>query len=392
MVVAADTSFKPLIAVSEEITDNFFEQPSGSRTEFITAIKPGAAYLYKSPFWTWDSAYSFEYRNYARGSKGDEYNHNVAIKGNIALIENFLFLDLSNTFHRVSLDTTRDSPTASSQFLNQTDQNLAVISPYLFWRLRGDSTLKTGYRFTDTRYWDSLGIEKQEHRAFADLNYEITKKLNLTAGYAFTRFESLPSKYNKHDLSSGFRYEYADKSFVSGQIGNSWQLFDNGIDVNYLFWNAGLTHDFDYVVATFETRVSSTEDPLNVSLKEINYSGRLEKNLQRGMVGVSSSYSEYINTETDTRDRRKLTIGATGRYELVQDLTANMTLTGERFSRKTAADYPYRFSTVVGFNFLFNHEITLGLTYSYITNRYDLDSASGSKDINKLLVEVKKAF
>jgi hypothetical protein len=392
MAVAAETSIKPFIAVSEEITDNFFELPSGTRTELITSIKPGAAYLYKSPFWTWDSAYNFEYRNFARGSKGDEYNHNVAIKGNIALLENFLFLDLNDTFHRISLDTTRDTPTVSSQFLNQTDQNIAVISPYLFWRLRGDSTLKTGYSFTDIRYWDSFGIEKQEHRAFADLNHEITKKLNISAGYAFTRLESLPSKYNKHDLSSGFRYEYADKSFVSGQIGNSWQLFDNGIDANYLFWNAGITHDFDHLVATFDTRVSSTEDPLTVSLKEISYSGRLEKKLQRGMVGISSSYSEFINTETDKRDHRMATIGATGRYELDQDLNVNLTLTGERFSRKTAADYPYRVSTVLGLNFLFNHEITLGMTYSYITNRYDLDSASGSKDINKLLVEVKKAF
>ena len=391
-VSAADTLFKPFVSVSEEITDNVFELPANKRTEYITRLRPGATFNYKSPFWTWDTAYTFEYRNYARDSRNTEYNHDASLKGNIALVENFLFLDLGDTYKRVSLDVSRNAATESSLFLNQTDQNIATVSPYLVWRLRGDNTLKTGYRFSDTRYWNPSGIEKQEHRGFADLTHEVTSKFSLSAGYSFTRLESQPSRYNKHDPYAGFRYEYADKSFVYGQAGNSWQHFDSGLNVDYLFWNAGITHDLRFAVATLETRVSNTEDPLAVSTKETSYSAKLEKTLERGMIGASASYSEYVNTATDLMDRSKLSFSATGRYELMQDLTASLAATGERFSRKLVTDYPYRFSGVAGLSYAFKDELTLAVTYTHVSQLYALDSAAGANRINKVVVELKKVF
>ncbi|NTV50345.1 MAG: TIGR03016 family PEP-CTERM system-associated outer membrane protein [Geobacteraceae bacterium] len=391
-VSAADYLFKPFVAISEEVTDNIYELPANKRAEYITRLRPGATLRYLSPLWTWDVAYTFEYRNYARDSRGDEYNHDGALKGNIALIENFLFVDLSDTYRRVTLDASRNSLTESSLFLNQTDQNIAVISPYLLWRLRGDNTLKTGYSFTDTRYWDPTGIEKQEHRGFAELTHDVTSKLSLNTRYAFTRLESLPSQFNKNDVSGGFKYEYAEKSFVFGQIGNSWQRFDTGLNVNYLFWNAGVTHDSRYAVATLETKVATTEDPLAVSTKETSYSGKLEKELQRGKIGMSVSYSEYVNTATNLMDRTKFALSANGRYEILQDLTANLGATGERFSHKTAADYPYRLTGVAGLNYALKNELTLGLTYTYVTDQYELDTTVGAKQVNKAVVEIKKTF
>ncbi len=389
---AADTSFKPFVAVSEEITDNVFEQAANKRSEYITRLRPGATLNYQTPFWSWDTAYTFEYRNYARGSKADEFTHDAALKGNIALIEKFFFLDLGDTYRRVTLDVSRNAATESSLFLNQTDQNIATVSPYLVWRLRGDSTLKTGYRFTDTRYWDATGIEKQEHRAFADLTHQVTSRFSLTSGYAFTRLESRPARFNKHDLYGGFKYEYADKSSIYGQIGNSWQKFDAGADVTNLFWNAGITHDFRFAVATLETRVSTTEDPLAVSTQETSYSAKLEKTLQRGMIGLSSSYSEYVNTATSSMGHHKLALSAYGRYEIMQDLTANLSATGERFSRVTAVDYPYRFTGVAGLSYALKNDLTLGLTYTHVNNLLDLERNAGSYQVNKVVLEVKKAF
>jgi len=391
-VSAADISFKPSVTISEEVTDNIYEQPTDKRTEYITRIRPGATLRYLSPFWTWDAAYTFEYRNYARSTKESEYNHDAALKGNIALVKEFLLLDLSETYKRVTLDVSRDAATESSLFLNQTDQNVAVISPYLLWRLGGDSTLKTGYRFTDTRYWDPLGIDKQEHRGFADLNHTVTSRFSLTSGYMFTRLESLPTRFSQHDIYGGFRYEYADKSFLFGRIGNTWQQFDAGLNVSFLFWNAGITHDSRFAVATLETRVATTEDPLAVSTKETSYSAKLDKTLQRGTLGLSATYAEYVNTVTDLMDRRRVGFSATGRYEIMQDLTANLGATGERFSGTTTDDYPYRFTGVAGLSYAFKNELTLGLTYTHVSNLYDLDTTAGSNQINKAVVEVKKAF
>lgn len=391
-VFAADTSLKPYLSVAMEATDNVYEQPLNKRHEFITRVRPGVAGHYQSPLWTWDLTYAFEYRNYARASKSNEYNHDASLKGTIAAVENLLYLDLSDTYKRVSLDVARNAATESSLFLNQTDQNVASVSPYIRWRLRGDNILKTGYRFTDTRYWDTTSIDKREHQGFMELTHELTAKFSISAGYTFNRLESKPSRYNKHDAFGGFRYEYADKSFLFGQVGNSWQKFDHGANVNYLFWNAGLTHDLGVAVATLETKVATTEDPQAVSTRETSYSGKLEKTMQRGIAGLSASYSEFANTATDQIDRNRLSLSAYGRYELLQDLTASLTTTGERFSQKSSSDFPYRFTGVAGLSYAFKDELTLSLTYTHVSNLKEADFSSQANRINKAVIEIRKTF
>jgi hypothetical protein len=387
---AADMEFKPFIAVSEEFNDNILETQTNRRDEFITRVQPGATFRYKAPLWNWDLAYSFDYLNYARGSKGDEYNHDAGLKGNISLIDNFFYLDVSDSYHRISLDITRDV-TLENPFLNQTDQNIATVSPYLLWRPSDKTTLKTGYRYIDTRYWGS-GIEKREHGAFADLNHELTSRFSISADYAFSKSVTTDTNFDRHDISGGFRYNYADKSFIFGSIGNSWQSFSNGIDTSNLFWTAGITHDLGVAVATLDTRVQFSEDPLTNSTKETIYSGKIDKELKRGAMGFSSSYSEYVTTQTGVQDQRKLAFGATGRYELLPGLTGNLAATGERFSIRTPTDYPYRMTGTGGLSYAFNHDITLGLTYTYVIYLYGLDTTGGAKEINRAVVEVRKVF
>lgn len=409
---AADFEFKPFVSLSEEVTDNVYENATGKRTDYITRVRPGATFRYQSPLWTWDTAYTFEYRNYARGSNGDEYLHDGSLKGNISVIDNFFFLDLSDTYKRVTLDVSQNAATQTSLFVNQTDQNSAQISPYLLWRLRGERTLKTGYSFTDTRYFGvngstqggsgsqrSNGIDKQEHRGFADLSHDVTAKLNFTTRYAFTRLESDPAQYNKHDVSGSFKYEYADKSFLSAQLGNSWQQFNNGVDVSYLFWNAAVIHDFNGTVGTLEAIVITTEDPLVVSTKETTYRAKLDKTFLRGSIGGAVHYSEFVNTQTDVIDHRTQGVSVSGRYEVMQDITATLATSVEKYSQQTTANnsinatnYPYRFTGTGGLNFAFNKELTLGLTYTYVTQRYGFSDAAGAAEINKAVVELKKTF
>jgi hypothetical protein len=407
-VCAAEMSLRPSLAVSEEFNDNIEETTTNKLSDFVTRIQPGGTFHYTSPLWTWDTTYTFEYRNYARHSREDEYTHNADLRGNISIIENFLFLDVGDTYRRVPLDIARDPATVSSLFLNQTDQNIATISPYMLWRLGEKNTLKTGYRYTDTRYWGE-GIDRREHGAFASLSHEMTSKLTLSAEYAFSRLVSQPTQYNQHDLSGGFRYQYADKSFLFGQVGNSWLNFNSGNKTSFIFWHAGVTHDFKVVVATFETRsqisvdplaVSTKEtgsqfsvDPLAVTTKQTSYSGRLEKALQRGMVGLAVSYTEYENIEsTDAKRRHRLSFSGTGKYEVSQDLTASLYATVERTNRLLASDTPYRFTGALGLSYAFKKDLILGVTYTYVTNRQELDTTAGSIDINKAVVELKKTF
>jgi hypothetical protein len=391
-VCASEMVFKPSLSVSEEINDNVYEISSSKRTDYITRVQPGASLHYLTPFWSWDTAYTFSYNNYARHSRDDEFNHDAALKGNIALIDNFFYLDLSETYHRVSQNVARDVTTSSSLFVNQTDQNIAAVSPYLLWKIGTKSTLKTGYRYTDTRYWDATSIDKRENGAFADFTYELTSKLSLTSGYAFTRSETQPVRFDRHDVYGGFKYQYADKSFLSGQFGKSWQLFNKANDVSYYFWNANITHDFEVVTVTLETKAQNTEDPLSVSTKETDYSGKIDKVLQRGALGLSSTYSEFVHTQTGISSQRKLSFNGYGRHEIMPSLTMNLSATAEHYYIISTGDFPYRLVVTTGLTYAFNHDITLSMTYSYDTSRNEIGTTAGSKEINRGIVELKKVF
>jgi len=389
---AAEMEFKPSLSVSEEVNDNIYETSSSKRTDYITRVMPGATFHYLAPLWNWDMDYTFEYRKYAQRSQSDQYNHSANLKGNISLLNNFLFLDVADTYRRVSLDVARDVTTESSLFLNQTDQNIATVSPYLQWRLGEKSTLKTGYRYIDTRYWGD-GIEKREHGAFAELKYEVTSKFSLSAGYDYSRNKTTPFSYDTHDVYGGFNYQYADKSSIFGKIGNTWQMFNNGANANFLFWDAGIIHDFGIAVATLESSVQTTEDPLAVSTKTTNYIGKLDKVLQRGAVGLSSTYTEYEDTQTGINSQRKLSFSGNGRYELIESLQGSLVVTADRFYQTSAVtDFRYHLNATTGLAYSFNRDLVASLNYTYETFRNDLNDATGAREINRGIIELKKAW
>ena len=199
-------------------------------------------------------------------------------------------------------------------------------------------------------------------------------KLSLTSGYTFTRSLSIPLNYDKHDVYAGFKYQYFDKCFLFGQYGETWQFFDTLGKGRYPFWDAGITHDTDIVKATLETNVQITPDPLSVSTKLTSYIGKLDKTLQRGALGLSCTYAEYANTETDIRTQRKLSFGGSGRYEIIPDLSASLAATAERYYITAASSYPYHFIASSGLEYNLNHDITFTLTYSFETYRYSVDS------------------
>jgi hypothetical protein len=399
---AEDRLFTPSLSVSEEYTDNVFDTKANKRTDYITRLRPGFTTKYQASRWNWDAAYNLDYRYYARDSKTNDLAHDASLKGSIVLLENFFFLDLGDTYKRVSLNTMRDD-TVASAFANQSDQNIATINPYLLWRPGKKTNLKTGYRYLDTRYWDTTGIDKKSHSGYGDLTYELTSKLNLLANYTFTHQESSDQiRYNRHDASGGFKYSYAEKSYLYANGGYTWQFFSDNHAARYLFWNAGVVHDFNLFVATLETKRQTTEDPRAESTRETSYLARLDRTFERGAVGVSGGYTEYSNTYanaitgTTAGDRNKTAVGATGRYEVVDGLTANVGITGEHYHYSTIVttsdNYPYRLTGTAGLAWQMMKDLTLSLNYSRISNQYKFDSLAGGWLTNRATLELKMVF
>jgi hypothetical protein len=384
---AGEFSLKPSIAVSEEFTDNVYESREDRKSEFITHLMPGLALKYNAPLWDWDLAYTFDYRYYARNSHSDESTHNLAATGKIRIIEDLFFLDLSDTFSRVSLDVSRDY-TQEGLFENQTDSNTVTASPYFVFHPGAQTTIKTGYRYTNVWYRNPAAIDKREHSGFFNASYEYSPKLSFNADYLYT-YQSSINPYNRHTPSAGLRYEYADKCFIFGQGGYTWVDYRDSPDFNSSYWNAGLTHDFDPYSLTVNVGVQYPEDPLSGFTKETNYNLALNRTLERGGIGLSVYYSDY---DGETVDRtKKYGVGLTGNYELTEKLGSRLGANVERYEYRYGSGHTRRIYISPGLTYSLPWESSLSLTYSYI----DYHSASRYEDnyaVNRVVLEVRKVF
>jgi len=390
-VLAGEFSLLPNLTLSEEYNDNIYDSEILRRADWVTRVRPGAGVTYRAKAASLDLAYNYDFRTYARGTKQQEQNHRASLQSLVALVDQALYLDLRDSLSRVSLNVTRDR-TSESYFLNQSDQNRGVVNPYFLWQATPRSVLKTGYRFADTRYWSGEGIDKREHGGSLELAHTLSDRSRLSASYSFTRVRTSILDFDQHDASlSGF-YQYGEGSTVSVAVGNSWQEFSRGRQASHLFWNAAIVHNFGQLVAALQTLVEYAEDPLSISTRQTTHSLKLDKTLAHGQLGARVLYSEYLNTQFDILERRKLAGSITGTYQLPGRLTGTFALGADRVTGPKADDYPYHFTGSGTVSHQFNYGLSAGITYSYVQYRRYLESTRGSKETNRILVEARQSF
>lgn len=391
----AEFEIHPSIAVSEEYTDNVFETRINPISDYITRVLPGLVMSYKAPALNADLNYVFDYRHYAKKNHEDEIAHALSANAHLTAVGNLLFLDVSDEYQRVSLDATRDV-TRESLFVNQLDRNVITASPFFTLRPTERIMLKPGYRFIDTRYFgssvvDNIGVDKTDHIAFLNMTYELSKRWFLTADYTFTRELASIDNLSQHLVLGGLRYEYADKSFVFAQVGSAWTRYDSGQSLNNIIWNAGLTHVFDTVTGTVTTGVRYDEDPLRNIMQESFVTGSLEKRLNRGSLGFSSMYSEYVLTKTDTLQTKKYGATVSGKYEFTADLSGSLAFTAEKYEQQLLGSYTNRLQVDSGLSYLLANQLTVSLSHVYA----DYNSpgiVEDNRHVNRAMIEIKKTF
>jgi hypothetical protein len=420
--LASDFQLKPALGLSQEYNDNVNESVLNRRTDWITRVQPGVTFHYLLPDSSWDAGYNLDYLKFDRGTKGDELSHQGLFKGSSALLGNLLYLDLNDNLSRVSVDVARDV-TSDSAFAQQTDQNLATVSPYLLWRYSDKGSLKTGYSYTDVRYWSVAGIsgvDRHQQDATAALSQEILPLVSLSAQYTFSRVDSQVNSYDSHSASGGARYEYADGCSIFANLGYNWQSFIGGFRSNSFFWDAGVTHDFHFLIATLASKSSTNTnpqsvssrlvpqaggllsltprtavakvDPQSISTKVTSHSVSLDRKLDRGALGLFGSYSRFADTLPGGIDRTTAALGASGSYELRPSLIASLSATGYRVTGFGPGDFPYHFTGVGALNYSFNHDLTAGVTYTHVMYRFKPEQNAGSLDVNRVVLNLVKAF
>lgn len=390
---AGEGAIHPSIAVSEEFNDNVFDS-TRRVTDYITHVLPGVAATYDAPAFKGDLMYSFDYRYYAKNSRVNDTTHNLLANGHLTAVENLLFLDVKDQYQRVSLDATRDT-SKESLFTNQSDRNVVSAAPYFTLHPGQRTTVKTGYRYVDTRYFNlsgqSPGIDKTNHVGYLEINHELSQRWTMRAGYTFTREEANVDDYNQHQAFGGFRYEYADKSFLFADAGNTWTLFDSGHRLNNLYWNAGVTHTFDTVTATISSGVSYDEDPRSNILQNTFVNGDVEKRLKNGSLKLSLAYSEYVLAETDVLQTRKYSGTVAGRHEFTSRLNGTVSFTAEKYDQVLLHSYTRRLMADSGLSYILAEQLTLSLNYNYV-DLYSPGIALDNRHINRVTLEIRKVF
>ncbi|MBJ6749815.1 TIGR03016 family PEP-CTERM system-associated outer membrane protein [Geomonas anaerohicana] len=386
---AAEFRFTPSIVIGEEYNDNLFQSSTRPVTEYVTRVQPNLALNAKGGGFNADLSYGFDYRYFAKNSRADQFDHRAALVAGFGAPGDFLHLDLSDTYSRVSANVARDV-TSESLVVNQTLQNSALVSPYLTWRLPGASTLTTGYRYRDVRYWSGSGVDKTEHDGYALWSRELTAGLVLKASYSYARIASELDTLTRHEAYAGLRYDWSAASFVYGNLGYDWQRIDNGRNRNDPFWDAGVSRDFGFLTATAGTRVQYTEDPQTISTRNVNHYLTLSRVFSRGTASFNASYGKYDKDGVAVRDvQHKVLLALNGRYELRPDLGLNLGVSGDRLSRTVGSDFPYHLNAGAGVDYTLGSHAVLGANYSYISYRSDLGSSRGGIDVNRVIVELR---
>ena len=382
----ADFSINPSITLGEEYTDNVFES-NHKRSDYVTRAMPGLALTYVMPFWDWDVAYFYDYRYYARNSRSSDDTHNLMAKGFIRLIDDFLLLDINDTYRRESLDVSRDR-TEEGLFVDQSDTNNFTVSPYLQFHPTSQTTVKTGYRYTNIWYKEPSGIDRRDHIGFIDIAYDYSSRLTLMANHTYTHDNSIAG-FDRHLPYIGGRYQYGERSFILALGGFVFDNPEHGSNCNKPYWNVGITHFFDHTSITLASVTLYPVDPEETLTRQTDYSLGVNRELSRGSVGITFSYSDFSGPDIDTDKRygARLTV----RHELLPNLSGNLMCSVDRYDRRFTDDHLRRIIVNPSLSYALPNEFTIGLYYYYIDS-HSSHVPEDKYNVNRVGIQLTKTF
>jgi hypothetical protein len=305
----------------------------------------------------------------------------------LRLIDNFLLLDISDTYSRVSLDVSRDR-TQEGLIANQSDSNNFTASPYLQFHPGKQITVKSGYRYTNVWFSNVDGIDRRDHIGYIDANYELSPKLSMNANHTYIH-ESSTEAFDRNTSYIGGRYQYTDRSFVSAQVGFTFNNSKNGDDSNKPYWNAGITHYFDHTSVVLSSAVLYPYDPLSGATRQIDNSLAINRELSRGNVGLTLSYSNFSGTEIDVNNRYGAAINA--RYELAPNISGSLACSVDKYDHQDINTYTRRILLNPSLNYALPHEINITLNYVFIDS-YSPKTLEDRYQVNRVSLELRKSF
>ena len=389
----AEYRIQPALTLSEEYNDNIFLTPKNPTQDYITRALPSIHFLYTAPLWDWDVAFAYDYRYYAHKSKIHDSTFTLNLANHTTLVKDFFFIDLKDVYSRVSLDTTRDY-TQQSNFLNQTDSNVASATPYFTLRLSSRMTGTTGYQYRNIWYKDPAAIDKTEHSVFAHLSDEMSLRTYMNADIRYTRSETRLITYNRTDVSAGPRYEYAEGSTLWFNIGNTWFASEQqDIRGSQVFWDTGFAHKFRTYTLSFVAALTYIDDPLRILRREDRYVGTFRKETERFTLGFTAGLWEYRDILTKHLQNSRYGTSGTVSYRITPALQGTYSLSIDRNEDNVMRTFSMLYLDEVRLAYQLGASTALAVDYRF-THGYSPDPINYglNYDNNRISLQLTKQF
>lgn len=388
-VQGAEVTVQPAITVSEEYNDNLFLTTTDKRTDYITRIVSAITVTYKTPIWDWDVAYAYDYRYYAN-YKVDENLYTLNLNNHTRMLNDALLFDIQDVHTRTPLSVVRDW-TQESLFLNQTDTNTLIATPYTKLRLAPNATLTTGYQYRNIWYQNPEAIDKADHGLFATFDHEVTSRLTMSADIRYTGTTAETDHLRRTDLLVSVVYAHAANSLSWYAIGNSWLDIDTEGESTQVVWNAGFLHTAGKYSYTINSKMTYMEDPLSILRREDQYVAAITRQTERTTLGLSAGWYEYRNAiSKHLEDTRHLVTGTISQAtsqttKIIYDASVG------RVEDNVQDQYTEVYLGGIRYEFMPSASLTIAMQYRY-ANAYSPDDYAANHHNNRVMVEIKKIF
>jgi len=380
------------IVIGEEYNDNIFLSPQDMSSDFISRIVPSIKFLYKAPLWDWDVSASYEYRYYSRFhdyvTNSDIPNLNLA--NHTRINDEYIFLDVKDTYSKTSLDPTRNF-TQESAFVNQTDTNVLTVDPYFIMRPTSRMTVTTGYTYLNTWYKDPKAIDQTTNTVYTGFQQEMSQRSNITAGIRHTENTNRIQDYTQDDVYLGQHYEYVENSILSVTIGNTWFHRKAAERISQVTWDVSLIHRYSTMTVSYETGLRFIPDPQKVSTREDRYQVTVKRDVERTALGLSGGIFEYRNIINKHLENSTYLVAGTLSHAITTKLKIILNLEADWYKNYFAYTKTERRLTGAGFEYLAAENITAAFSYQY-TNAYSPDVYSNNYFNNRYSVELRMVF
>jgi hypothetical protein len=230
----------PSISVRGEYNDNIFLRRTNREYDFITIITPAIKLRYAIYSLDFSLDYGLNFRFYSRYSKLNDTNiseaQTIKFQTQLRHLDRF-FIDVTDVYERVPVDIRR--PVAlENVFVNMTDSNKFLVSPYI--KLPLTSTLSTtfGYSYNNIWYRAVEAIDSESHSAFLGFNNQFSPRLNGRIKYSYFAYRpDNINDYDRHQGSIAITYQVTPALRVSGGVGKAKFDYKTTEDITTTFWN-----------------------------------------------------------------------------------------------------------------------------------------------------------